>query len=245
MEPQGDEQRYRLVVLGSGGTGKSSIILRFLHGTFSDKYKQTVEDLYCRQYDYNGMMIKVDILDTAGDFSFPAMRRLSISTASAFVLVFSMDSMVSFNEVQQLREQIKEQRTAYQDIPCIIVANKTDVDENHREVSSDDILDWLDREDLQDNFVEASAKYDDGIIEAFQNLWEQAKMNLLPEIKPPVSRKRRVSAFAILGQLPGTEKFKQDDNSRLSRSKSLMRRGSKSKVKPGCEEMERLDCVIS
>lgn len=44
------EDRYRLVVLGSTKVGKSSIIHRYLHNTFSDKYKETVEDLHSRQF---------------------------------------------------------------------------------------------------------------------------------------------------------------------------------------------------
>ena len=40
------EQRYRLVVLGSGRVGKSSIIRRLLKDEFSEGYKATVEDLH-------------------------------------------------------------------------------------------------------------------------------------------------------------------------------------------------------
>lgn len=45
------DQRNRIVFLGSGGVGKSSILKRFLFGTFSSDYKETVEDLYSREYD--------------------------------------------------------------------------------------------------------------------------------------------------------------------------------------------------
>jgi len=66
------EQRYRLVVLGSGRVGKSSIIRRLLKDEFAEGYKATVEDLHCRDYDIDGTTIKVDILDTAGNLEFPA-----------------------------------------------------------------------------------------------------------------------------------------------------------------------------
>ena len=66
------EQRYRLVVLGSGRVGKSSIIRRLLKDEFVEGYKATVEDLHCRDYDIDGTTIKVDILDTAGNLEFPA-----------------------------------------------------------------------------------------------------------------------------------------------------------------------------
>jgi len=68
--------------------------------------------------------VKVDILDTAGHLEFPAMRRLSISTAHAFLLVYSIDDRGSFDEVRRLWEQIKEERTGYSQLPCVIAGNK-------------------------------------------------------------------------------------------------------------------------
>lgn len=41
---------YRVVVFGAGGVGKSSLVLRFVKGTFRDTYIPTVEDTY-RQVD--------------------------------------------------------------------------------------------------------------------------------------------------------------------------------------------------
>jgi len=52
------------------------------------------------------------------------MRRLSISAAHAFLLVFAVDDHASFTEVRQLWDQIGEQRTNREEIPCVIVANK-------------------------------------------------------------------------------------------------------------------------
>ena len=75
----------------------------------------------------------MDLLDTAGNIAFPAMRRLSITTAHGFVLVFSITSQASFLDVQKLWTQIKEERSNYQDIPCVLVGAMTDL-ENSRQV---------------------------------------------------------------------------------------------------------------
>lgn len=53
-------------------------------------------------------------MDTSGDMQFPAMRRLSIATAHAFLLVYSVTSAESFTAVKQCFEEIREQRADFQ-----------------------------------------------------------------------------------------------------------------------------------
>lgn len=37
---------YRIAVFGAGGVGKSSIVLRFIKGTFNENYIPTIEDTF-------------------------------------------------------------------------------------------------------------------------------------------------------------------------------------------------------
>lgn len=60
------------------------------------------------------LFFKVDILDTSGDMQFPAMRRLSVATAHAFLLVYATTSAPSFSCIKQCFEEIREQRPDYQ-----------------------------------------------------------------------------------------------------------------------------------
>ncbi|RCN37274.1 Ras family protein, partial [Ancylostoma caninum] len=92
------EERYRLVVLGSAKVGKTNLIRRYLYNEFSEKYKETIEDLHSRQFRIQGVPLPLDILDT--NFNFPDMRKLSIASASAFLLVFAVDDVPSFKEVR-------------------------------------------------------------------------------------------------------------------------------------------------
>ena len=57
---------------------------------------------------------QVDFLDTAGDLQFPAMRRLSITNAQAFVLVYSVSDPNSFDIVKSIFEEIREIRSDFQ-----------------------------------------------------------------------------------------------------------------------------------
>ncbi|EAA09470.4 AGAP005248-PA [Anopheles gambiae str. PEST] len=165
-----DFERIRLVILGGAGVGKSCIIKRFLFKTYSDKYRPTVEDLYNREYDLGSVTLKVDILDTSGEMQFPAMRRLSIATAHAFLLVYATTSEASLGCVKQCFEEIREQRADFQDIPMVIVGNKYDLTASHREVRIEDVSEWVFCElpKLKVKVLECSAKDDYNIMEIFR-----------------------------------------------------------------------------
>lgn len=101
------KQRHRVVVMGKAFTGKTQLISQFLYDKFNSRYRQTVEELHRGEYDLpDGSSLTLDILDTSGEFQFPAMQALSISTSNAFILVFSIDSEESWEEVVRLREKV-------------------------------------------------------------------------------------------------------------------------------------------
>ncbi len=149
------EQRHRLVVLGAERVGKSAILARFLRNAFNVAYKATIEDLHSRDFVVNGASVKVDFLDTAGNMEFPAMRRLSISTAHAFLVVYAVDDVESFDEARRLWEEIKEQRADYDEIPCVFAANKCDLSDDRHRVSKTEGLRWAGAEGRSDSWLEA------------------------------------------------------------------------------------------
>ncbi|KAI9434188.1 P-loop containing nucleoside triphosphate hydrolase protein [Lactarius indigo] len=63
-------REYRLVVIGSGGVGKSALTIQFMHNHFVDEYDPTIEDSYRKQCVIDGEDALVDILDTAGQEEF-------------------------------------------------------------------------------------------------------------------------------------------------------------------------------
>ncbi|XP_064617913.1 GTP-binding protein Di-Ras2-like [Liolophura sinensis] len=239
-----DDQRQRLVFLGAGAVGKSSIIQRFLSDTFSEQYKETVEDLYCREYNVNGSLVKVDILDTAGNFAFPAMRRLSISTAHAFVLVYAINNRSSFEEIKRVWEQIKEERSNSDELPCVIVGNKSDC-YNERQVDKEDVLDWL-YDNGMNAFLEVSAKLGDNILDIFQLLLDQVKGPYMRRLEPML--RRRLSASVVEETLSNDREHQLVPESVFSRSRSLKPRGGKPKTKRNSAKSKRAEtteCTIS
>ena len=161
-----------IVFLGVGRVGKTSILRRFMYGAFHETYMETVEDIHLYHFNVTGKSLFVSFLDTAGSIPFPAMRKLYISKAQAFVLVYSITDENSFLEAKNLWEQIKTVSPSILDIPCVIVGNNLD-EENVRKVETFDALNRACNENLGGCFVETSAKNDIRVQDAFFLLLEQ------------------------------------------------------------------------
>ncbi|KAG8311463.1 hypothetical protein J6590_043379 [Homalodisca vitripennis] len=102
----GSKEHHRVVVMGAARVGKSSIISQFLYDRFLSRYRETVEELHRGEYELqDGACLTLDILDTSGAYQFPAMRALSVNTAHAFILVYSVDDEETWQEVIKLRDQ--------------------------------------------------------------------------------------------------------------------------------------------
>ena len=68
-------REYKIVVLGSGGVGKSALTVQFVQGIFVEKYDPTIEDSYRKQVEVDGQQCMLEILDTAGTVCISAVMR--------------------------------------------------------------------------------------------------------------------------------------------------------------------------
>ncbi|XP_077575246.1 rasd family member 4 [Stigmatopora nigra] len=180
-----EKTQVRLVFLGAAGVGKTALIRRFLKDTFEVKHRRTVEELYCQEYDIGGVKITVEIMDTSGSYSFPAMRKLSIQNSDAFALVYAVDDPGSLETLKSLRDEILEIK-ADKHVPIVVVGNKADRADERR-VCGDEIVSVVEM-DWNNSYLEASAKDNNNVIEVFKELLQQAN---LPSRLSPALRRRR------------------------------------------------------
>ncbi|XP_030370703.1 GTP-binding protein Di-Ras2 [Scaptodrosophila lebanonensis] len=165
---------YRVVVFGAGGVGKSSLVLRFIKGTFRESYIPTIEDTYRQVISCNKNICTLQITDTTGSHQFPAMQRLSISKGHAFILVYSVCSKQSLEELRPIWALIKELKgTDIPNIPVMLVGNKCDESAELREVSQ--IEGQTQATTWSISFMETSAKTNHNVTELFQELLNMEK----------------------------------------------------------------------
>ncbi|XP_068177770.1 ras-related protein Rap-1b-like [Antennarius striatus] len=180
-----EKTQVRLVFLGAAGVGKTALIQRFLQDTFDPKHRRTVEELHRKEYDIGGVKITVEILDTSGSYSFPAMRKLSIQNSDAFALVYAVDDPESLEAVKSLRDEILEiKEDKY--TPIVVVGNKVDREEE-RQVSNKDVLSTVEMH-WNSSYLEASAKENANVMEVFKELLQQ--VNLPSRLSPALRRRR-------------------------------------------------------
>ncbi|KAG8182312.1 hypothetical protein JTE90_013916 [Oedothorax gibbosus] len=114
---------YKLVVVGAGGVGKSALTIQLIQNHFVDEYDPTIEDSYRKQVVIDGETCLLDILDTAGQEEYSAMRDQYMRTGEGFLLVFAVNNAKSYEDISMYREQIKRVKDA-DDVPMVLVGNK-------------------------------------------------------------------------------------------------------------------------
>ena len=113
---------YRVVVVGGGGTGKSGLVIQLIQSHFVDDYDPTIEDSYRRRMIIDEKFALLDVLDTAGQEEYSAMKKQYMRTGEGFVCVYSITSRASFEEMRELYEEIAVVKGVDQ-WPCVLVAN--------------------------------------------------------------------------------------------------------------------------
>lgn len=163
---QGNVQTYKLVVVGSGGVGKSCITIQFIQSYFCSDYDPTIEDSYTKRLVIDDVPAKLDILDTAGQEEFSAMREQYMRSGEGFLLVFSVTDYASFEEIYKFHRQILRVKDR-DEFPMLMVGNKSDL-EAQRVVSIEKAQE-LSRQ-LKIPYLECSAKVRINVDQAFTEL---------------------------------------------------------------------------
>lgn len=159
-------REYKLVVVGGGGVGKSCLTIQLIQSHFVDEYDPTIEDSYRKQCVIDDEVALLDVLDTAGQEEYSAMREQYMRTGEGFLLVYSITSRQSFEEIMTFQQQIL--RVKDKDyFPMIVVGNKCDL-EKERAVTKQE-GEALAR-DFGCKFIETSAKSRINVEDAFYDI---------------------------------------------------------------------------
>jgi len=121
------ETRVKLVAVGDGAVGKTSLLIAFAQGTFPDAYVPTVFENYTAQLISGDKQVLLHLWDTAGQEDYDRLRPLSYPGADVVLLCFSLVTDSSFDSVKE--KWFPEVDHYVPDIPTILVGTKSDLRE--------------------------------------------------------------------------------------------------------------------
>ncbi|MFX1511257.1 MAG: Rab family GTPase [Promethearchaeota archaeon] len=137
------EYLFKIVAVGSGGVGKTSLIRRFAEGKFSESYLPTLGvDITTKIIDFGERgMVKLICVDTAGQEYFGRLRPTYYRGANGAMVVFDLTKEKTFTAVPKWLNELKPNVRG--DIPLVLIGNKEDL---------------IDQRDISDDLIEKFAK---------------------------------------------------------------------------------------
>ncbi|KAH8877796.1 Ras-related protein isoform 1 [Schistosoma japonicum] len=145
---------YKIVILGDGGVGKSALTIQYFQRLFLEEHDPTIEDSYIQNQQIDNEWCVLDVLDTAGQEEFSAMREQYMRKGQGFIIVYSVTDPQSFNQVRRFHTQILQCKNC-NTFPIILAANKIDLVQQ-RKVSEEEGQCLAN--DLEVPYIETSAK---------------------------------------------------------------------------------------
>ena len=203
-------QQYKIVVVGDGTVGKTSLLNAYVDDTFSLEYEATVFDNKETNIRVNNRDHYVLLFDTAGQESYSSVRPLSYQQTDLFIVCFSVNSDRTFSNLRKvwLPELQHHQPTT----PFIIVGTKQDL---RSQVSVDmmkadndhDLRDGMRSEEFYESgcenlggkvYIECSAKTRFNI----ERVFEMAMVEILKDKERKLKEKEKLqkdpSCFSFL-----------------------------------------------
>jgi len=162
----GGKFQYKVVLLGEGCVGKTSVVVRYVQNSFNDKHLTTLQASFLtKKLNIAGKRVELAIWDTAGQERFHALGPIYYRDSNGAVLVYDITDEDSF---QKVKNWVKELRKMLgQEITLCIVGNKIDR-EKDRNVSQAEADEYA--KSVGAVHYQTSAKVNKGIEELFLDL---------------------------------------------------------------------------
>ncbi|XP_027208718.2 ras-related C3 botulinum toxin substrate 1 isoform X4 [Penaeus vannamei] len=163
-------KNLKIVTVGDGGVGKTSLLVAYTQGSFSDVHEPTVFENYSGEMVFDGTHYNFTLWDTAGQEHYDRCRVLCYPETDAFLVCFSVVNKASFSNVQS--SWLPEIRRECGDkVPAVLVGTKIDLRKNAQSTSSVSRREGrrLAARLGMSNYVECSAKTGQGCQQAFRS----------------------------------------------------------------------------
>lgn len=135
----------KIIIIGDGGVGKTSLLRKYIKNQFETDYLPTVgvniskQNVHHKGKDYNLL-----IWDLAGQPQFFLLHKVYYNGANAVIIMFDLTQSASFTNIKNWHKEIVKYNL--KDIPIILVGNKTDLKKERKIIKpmADSLMEQLD-----------------------------------------------------------------------------------------------------
>jgi len=161
-----DMERIKIIVVGDGAVGKTSIVSQFAESRFSEEYKLTVGATFAsKTVEVEGKKVRLSIWDLAGQPRFDEITQMFFKGARGVAYVFDLQKPATLKNLTNWYKRVTKETG---NIPAVLVGNKLDLAPE----SIDDVDAYAKQfaQYLQTVYIKSSAKQNINIDVIFKEL---------------------------------------------------------------------------
>ncbi|XP_040272069.1 rho-related GTP-binding protein RhoF [Bufo bufo] len=201
-QPSKGQKAVKIVIVGDGGCGKTSLLMVYAKGSFPEQYAPSVFEKYTTSIKIGNKEVCLHLYDTAGQEDYDRLRPLSYQDVNLVLICFDVTSPTSFDNV--LIKWYPEVHHFCRGVPIVLIGCKTDLrmdKERLRKLKTaqQEPVTYLQGEatckSIQaEEYLECSAKFQENV----DNVFREATLIALNGIKKEQRMKRKKRSCLLL-----------------------------------------------
>ena len=165
------EYIFKIILIGSSGVGKSSLLQRYIQKVFNESYASTIGvDFFMKSINIGEKSIKLQLWDTAGTEKFRSITTGYYRGADAAFVVFDLSAKSSYNAVGEWIENYYKYKNPDSEKNVVLIGNKVDLVDK-REVTKEEAEEYVKANNIF--YFETSAKEGNNVEECFNFIAEK------------------------------------------------------------------------
>ncbi len=168
--------RFKIVIVGDYGVGKTSLINQYVTQKFKGSYIPTLGVQFTKiSLKASDDEVELILWDIAGQDSFFKIRQRFYDNTQGFIVVYDITRKSSLENIKNWYDDV----TAHTGkLPCLLLGNKSDLTER-RVINKEDVKEIIEKHEMNFiNFFETSAKTGENVKESFESIAKNILKNI-------------------------------------------------------------------
>jgi small GTP-binding protein len=158
--------QIKIVVIGEGGVGKTSLIKKYMDQIFTEDYRPTIgTNIFIKKMVFDGDEYNISVWDLAGQEKYEKMRFMYYKGAKGALIVGDLTRKDTFRKIQGFWAPDFYKHES-QNAPIILIANKNDLEPEINDIEIEETAKNINAV----SHIRTSAKIGTNVNDAFTSL---------------------------------------------------------------------------